>query len=129
MPKYVDKLLHKYQHKKPAKPQLSPHEASPYIPMKKEERQYAPTADTSETLSKQDTLIVQSIVGTLLYYGQAINNTILTALNSISAEQAKPTKQTMKKSRCLLDYVATFPDVFICFHASNMILTSDSDSA
>ena len=129
MPKYIEKLLHKYRHATPTKPQLSPHEASTYIPMKKGERQYAPTPDNSEQLSPKDTTTVQSIVGTLLYYGRAIDNTILPALNSISAEQARPTQVTMKKCKRLLDYVATFPDVYIHFYASDMVLTIDSDAA
>ena len=97
--------------------------------MKKGERQYAKTADTSTPLDKKGTTKVQSIVGSLLYYARAIDNTLLPALNSIAAQQAKPTENTMKKCKRVLDYVSTFPNVFIRFHASDMILTIDSDAA
>ena len=40
---------------------------------------------------------VQRVVGTFLYYGRAVDNTILPALNDISASQASPTKNTMDK--------------------------------
>ena len=129
MPKYIEKALHKFQHTKPTKPQWSPHEATPYIPATKGQHQYAPTPDTTALLNKQDTTLVQSIVGTLLYYGRVINNTILPALNTIASDQAQPTTTTMRKYRRLLDYVATYPDVFIRYHASDMVLTINSDAA
>ena len=130
MPKYIEKALHKFQHLKPTKPQWSPHESTPYIPMTKGQQQYAPTPDTTAFLNKHDTTYVQSVVGTLLYYGRAIDNTILPALNTIASDQAKPTTTTtMRKCKRLLDYVATYPNVFICYHASDMVLTIDSDAA
>ena len=128
MPDYIKKLLQRFQHPTPSRPQLSPHEAAPYIPMKKGQRQYA-TYDTSAALNSKDTTKVQSIVGSLLYYARAIDNTILPALNTIGSEQSKPTNQTMKKCHRLLDYVATFPNVYLRFCASDMVLHIDSDAA
>ena len=129
MPQYITKLLQQFQHPHPSRQQLSPHEAAPYIPMKKGQRQYAPSTDTSTLLNAKDTTQVQSIVGSLLYYARAINNTILPALNTIGSAQAKPTTQTMNKCNRLLDYIATFPNVFLRFRASNMILHIDSDES
>ncbi len=40
-------------------------------------------------------IIVQQVVGRFLYYVQAVDFTILTALNAITTEQEKPTKCTM----------------------------------
>ena len=129
MPKYIDKVLHKFQHNPPTKPQYSPYETMPYIPMKRGDRQYAAKPDTSSPLLPKDITTVQSIVGSLLYYARAIDNTLLPALNSIAAQQSKPTENTMKKCRRVLDYVATFPNVFVRFYASDMILNIDSDAA
>ena len=97
--------------------------------MSKGQRQYAPSPDTTALLTDDKITRVQSIVGSLLYYGRAIDNTILPALNAIAAEQAFPTETTMKKCNRLLDYVATYPDVFIRYYASDMILNIDSDAA
>jgi hypothetical protein len=49
----------------------------------------------------------QNMFEQLLGHFRAVDTTILTALSSIATEQAKPTKETMKKVRQLLDYCAT----------------------
>ena len=69
------------------------------------------------------------MVGSLLYYARAVDNTLLPALNAIAQQQAHPTEESMRKCKRLLDYVATFPNVFIRFYKSDMILTIDSDAA
>ena len=97
--------------------------------MKKGQRQYAQTPDNAPKLSPAETTKVQSIVGSLLYYARAIDNTLLPALNTIAASQAAPTTATMKKCKRILDYVATYPQVYIQYHASDMVLNIDSDAA
>ena len=57
----------------------------------------------SKTASKQETLYVQSVVGSLLYYGRAIDCTILPALNQIATNQATPTIKTKQAIHRLLD--------------------------
>ena len=54
---------------------------------------------------------------------------MLTDLNELSAEQAKPTSNTHKKVVMLLDYAHTYPKSVLCYRASNMILTVESDAA
>ena len=85
--------------------------------------------DTSPLLEGKYITLVQSIVGALLYYARAIKNTLLTALNNISTMQAHPTEKTKRKCNSILDYVATSPNVKLCFHASDMQLHVDSDAA
>ena len=50
-------------------------------------------------------------------------------MNEIASEQATPTESTKKKAQQLMDYVATDPDTYIRFHASDIILNIDSDAA
>ena len=64
-----------------------------------------------------------------MYYARAVDPTILTALNEIAMQQAKPTKYTMEKCKRLLDYATTYPNGKVCFHASYMVLHIDSDAA
>jgi hypothetical protein len=64
-----------------------------------------------------------------LYSGQAVNPCILVALYEISTEQAKPTTDTRDKTDMLMDYLHTYPNAVIRFHASNMILKICSDAA
>ena len=129
MPGYIPKLLQRLQHPTPSRPEYSPHDHAPIKFPKKGERQLTPLPDDSHLLDPKDTKRVQSIVGALLYYGRSLDNTILPALNDIAMYQACPTQYTMKKCKRLLDYVATFPNVTLRYHASDMQLHIDSDAA
>jgi hypothetical protein len=77
---------------------------------------------------KEDTKYIQAVAGTLLYYGRAVDNTILPALSAIATEQAKPTEKTMDTIKQLLDYCATQEEAVISYKASKMILTVHSDA-
>ncbi len=56
---------------------------------------------------------VQQIVGSFLYYAQAVDPTILMALSKISSQQSAPTENTMKRVNQFLDYMWTHPDAII----------------
>ena len=68
-------------------------------------------------------------MGTLLYYGIALDNTLLVALNEISIEQSKATNNNSKKITKLLNYLATNPEAVIKYHASGMQLYVHSDAS
>eukprot|EP00957_Ditylum_brightwellii_P151402 11529439-Ditylum_brightwellii.AAC.1 len=127
MPGFVPKSLKKFQHATPVKPQYAPHKWNQ--PKYGQKVQYAPPPDTSDVQGKKDTLKIQAIVGTFLYYGRAINGTILSTINEISADQAKPKISTAKQSTMLMDYLATYPNAVLRFFAGNMQLHVDSDAA
>ena len=80
-------------------------------------------------LNSKDTNYIQRGVGAYLYYGRAIEHPMLVALNEIGHAQSKPTENTMKALKKLLDYAATRPNAKIRFYASDMILHTDSDAA
>ena len=71
---------------------------------------------------------VQEIVGACLFYGRAVDNKLLVAINTISSQQAHATEDTNKAITTLLDYLATYPDDGILYRASDMILIAHSDS-
>eukprot|EP00957_Ditylum_brightwellii_P126289 9628379-Ditylum_brightwellii.AAC.1 len=71
--------------------------------------------------------LVQLIVGTFLYYGRAVDPTILVALNNIGIQQPAPTKNTQKATTWLIDYMVTYPDACLRFFAGHMQLSVDSD--
>ena len=129
MPNYIPQLLKKLQHQQPATPQYSPFLVTPYVPLKKGERQYASPPDNTELLTPKETTTIQQIVGSLLYYARAIDSTILPALNTIAQSQAKPTLKTKADCATLLDYCATYPHTILRYHASDMILNIDSDTS
>ena len=80
-------------------------------------------------LDKDGKTRIQSIVGTFLFYGRAVEPTVLTALNDMATMQSKPTINTFKQSTMLLDYLATYLNVKLCFYAGNMQLHIESDAA
>ena len=129
MPNYIPQLFKKFQHQNPTSPQYLPYLVTPYVPLKKGERKYASSPDIIKLLTAIETKITQQIVGCLLYYARAIDYTILPALNTIAQSQAKPTLKTKSDCKILLDYCATYPHTILRYHASDMILNTDSDAS
>ena len=128
MPRYVEQALHTFQHGVPTKPQYSPHPTTPFTYGVKGTCQYATTQDTSPLLPPKEVKHIQSIIGSFLYYARAIDLTMLPALNEISRRQASPTQKTKQQCQQLMDYAATYPNVYIRYHASDIVLHVDSDA-
>jgi hypothetical protein len=72
---------------------------------------------------------VQRIIGSILYYTQAVDLAVLMALSTITSEQAKGTQKNMLKTKQLMDYLATHPDATVKFHASDMIMHVHSEAS
>jgi hypothetical protein len=45
--------------------------------------------------SAKDKKYIKQVVGTLLYYARSVDNTVLVALSSITAEQANPSEDML----------------------------------
>ena len=117
---YVDAAMLTYVQKAPKRlnyqpktPQLSPHHHNPIRYTPKGTQQFASDSDATPLLPPTERRYLQSIVGTLLYYGRTVDYTILPVLNVISREQSKLTTKTLERARRLLDYVATYPDTHL----------------
>jgi hypothetical protein len=127
MPKYVNNKRHEYNHGSPARPQHSPYPAA--------ERRYGTSAqdtvppDETPALDADGKTRIQKIVGSFLYYGRAVDITILKALNSLSRQQSSPTQATATRTDQLLDYLATHPNATVRFYASDMLLQVHSDAS
>ncbi|MCP4744855.1 MAG: hypothetical protein GY874_01760, partial [Desulfobacteraceae bacterium] len=91
--------------------------------------QYAKRADTSPKVDEATKKYIQQVTGTFLYYARAVDATMLVALSAITAEQSKPTGDTLKKTKKFLDYVALHPDAVLTFSASNMVLNVHSNAS
>jgi hypothetical protein len=125
MVKYVMKQLTKYGHVAPLKPQHCPYLPTP-IKYGTDNQSPLPI-DDSPRLDKAGKKRVQQIVGSFLYYAQAVDPTILMALLGISSQQAAPTENTMKHVNHFLDYMGTHPDAVIRYRVSDMIRNVHSD--
>ena len=127
MPGYVDHALHKFQHPTPKKPQDSPYPAA--VKQYGVKVQLTDPIDTSARLPPHEIKRLQQIIGTFLFYGRAVDPTLLTALSELSSAQATATDATERACQQFLDYCASHPDGAICYQASDMILKLHSDSS
>ena len=127
MPGYVEKALARFGHKIPEEPQHQPHKHT--IPSYGATIQYAKPADASRLLSKEEKKYIQQVIGTFLYYGRAVDSTMLTTLSSIASTQAEPTEETMANTKLFMDYAATHQDAIITYRASNMVLVVHSNAS
>ena len=126
MPDYIPKLLHKLQYK-PKTPEHNPHTYKP--PSYGKTIQYVEQPDTSPLLPPQRKKRIQQIVGSLLYYARAVDNTILMAVNDLGSQQANATESTERQAHKLLNYLATHPNAAITFKPSDMVLRIHSDAS
>ena len=72
---------------------------------------------------------VQQIVGTLLHYVRAVDNTMLVALRSLAAAPKTITDETALALTKLLNYASTHPNATLRYVTSNMILHIYSDAS
>ena len=82
----------------------------------------------SPPLNAEATRRIQSIIGTFIYYSE-VDPCIKPALNELGTEQATPTESTKAKTQMLMDYLHYHPNAILRYHASDMILVIESDSA
>ena len=127
MPGYVEKALQRFEHPAPKRPQDSPHPWT--APVYGAKTQLTAPPDTTPVLPPSDRTRIQEIIGTLLFYARAIDDTMLVALNSLASEQTTATEATMNKIVQLLNYAATHPDTIIRYRASDMYLWVHSDAS
>jgi hypothetical protein len=86
--------------------------------------------DTSLPLDKAGITKLQQIIGTLLYYARAVDNTMPVALGTLASAQTQATTQIMDAAIHLLNYAATHPDATIIrIHKSDMILYIHNDAS
>ena len=104
---YIADVIQKYNHPTPRRAQHAPHAHREIVYGAKE--QLVPENDTSPRLDETGVKQIQGIIGSLLYYAQAVDNKLLATLSTISSQQAAATVNTEKAVNQLLDYVATYP--------------------
>jgi len=126
MPGYIKNLHIKFKHPRPTKRRLSPYKCLPISYGAK--AQLTPEADSSKPLDEHRKRRIQEIVGSLLYYAQAVDSKLLVALSAIAARQAYATVATEQAVHLLLDYVATYPADGIVYRSSDMVLCAHADA-
>ena len=127
MPGYIDKLRQTFGHKMLDKPKHSPYKAPSHVYGSGAQDTIPP--DETTKIDEKQNKVVQQVIGGCLYYGRAVDDTILPALSAIASEQASATENTEKKVLKLLNYLATHPEAKVRFHASDMVLNIHSDAS
>jgi hypothetical protein len=91
--------------------------------------QNAKPEDTSHSYLPLRKKYIQEVIGTFLYYGCAVDSTMLTSLSAIASAQAEPTEETITRCKPFLDYPATPQDTILTYKASDMVLVVHSDAS
>lgn len=125
LPRYVERALQRFVHPIPAKPEDSPYRWS--RPDYGSRIQYAKDPDTTNPIDPVGKKFVQEVIGVFLFYARAVDLTMLPALNSLAAQQNKPTQRTIQQLTQFLNYAASNPSAVLQYRASDMILSIESD--
>ena len=127
MPGYIENALIRFSHKLPNKLQLQP--LPDTLPTYGATVQYAKADGVSPSTTNTEGKYIRQVIGILLYYGRAVDSTILVGLSSLAAAQSKPTTHTLSLVKWLLDYAATNPDTILTYKKSDMVLAIHSDAS
>ena len=125
MPNYINKALSRFKHKIPKHDQDSPHpHATPNYGAK---IQYA-TPSTASNLIESQIIYCQQVIGAFLFYGQAIESTMLTSVGSIVTHLSTAHWDNIKNLiNHFLDYSATHLDVKVTHHKIDMHIWVHTD--
>jgi hypothetical protein len=126
MPGYIKKALHKFQHFMPRTPAHSP---SKWTRPDYGAKVQLTDPDFSPPMSKSKTLTLQQVCGTFLFYGRAVDPTMVHELSCLASAQAHGTQATVAQMVHFLNYCATHPESKICYVASDMVLHIHSDAS
>ena len=88
--------------------------------------QYVDT-DDSNIIDVDKTHLIKQGVGGFLYYCRAVGYDFYTTVSKLSSRQANPTEKIWKEFLHLLNYANTWPDSYLVFKASDMVLILDGD--
>ena len=115
-------------HSKLARLQHAPHKWSK--PAYGKKLQYAPPSDNSDSIAQKGITRSPSINRSFLYYGCAVDPTMLTTLNEIVTQKAKSTIATEQKAQIMLmDFLATYPNAKLRYYAGDLKPQVEIDAA
>ena len=123
---YVKKVFLQFQHEMP-KPTYS-------APLKYNIPQYGAKQqltqlDTSAPLPKAQQTLLMKVAGKFLYYARSIDDTMMHTLNNLATAINDCTQATVEAITYFLNYCASNQNATKLYRASDMILTTDSDTA
>jgi hypothetical protein len=127
IPGYIEHALKCFWHPHPKYTEHVPHAWQK--PTYGTTTQLTPDPNHTPALDAADCQHVQEVIGILLYYAQAVDPTLLTALGTLATQQAQGMQATLEALTQLLNYCATHPDASIHCQASDMVLWAHSNAS
>jgi hypothetical protein len=127
MPGCVKKALSQFQHPTPQTPQHAPFPATPINYGARQ--QYATAPSTATLLDPKGKKFIQQVCGKFLFLGRAVDPTLLCPISAIASQSSKPTVETLKQTKQLLDYIATQDEAVLTYNACDMVLAIHSDAS
>jgi hypothetical protein len=128
MPNYVTSGLRRFGVTRNSKPTHSP---LPYVAPNYGSK--SPQSDSPDTSAPVHSLErkkrIQQIIGYFLYYSRALDSTMLCTLSKLASRQSAPTLGLEADVEHFLQYAATWPEVAVTFHSSDMRLLIHSDAS
>jgi hypothetical protein len=122
---YIAKLIVKFDHALPSKPQHPPYKHVPIV--YGATVHYASGPGNSPPLNAAGIQRVQAIVEALLYYTHTVDNKFLVTLSELGQHQAAAAEATNNAIDQLVGYLSTYPDDGITYRTSAIILSTHSD--
>ena len=105
MPGYITKLLQHFLHPIPKKPENRPHyHVQPQYGTKV---QLTDPRDKTPLLQPDDITKLQQIIGDLLYYARALDDTLMATLNEMASVEYQGTQETMQATKKPMEYFHT----------------------
>ncbi len=111
----------------PNKPQMQPHPHT--LPTDGATIQFAKHINQTPLAMKEHQKYIQQVIGVLVYYGRAVDSTLLVASSLLASAQAAPTEHTLELVKWLLDYASSNPDAILMYKSSDMILAVHSNAS
>ena len=110
---YVERAAKELGHEPPCKQQTSPWRCAPIKWGAKQ--QFVEEEKPSPPLDKKGQKFIQRVNGKFLYLARAVDSTMLVALSNLASKQAKPTQETMRRARWLLNYATSNKTAAVTF--------------
>ena len=128
VPKFVKKACTRFGVPTPTKPEHSPHKWN--VPNYGSRQQLTDAIDKNPLLTPKQKEFCQQITGTFLWYGRAVDNTMLCPIGAIATAMSTASwKDIDQRLTQFLNYAATHPDARIRYHASQMQLWIHTDAS
>jgi hypothetical protein len=126
MPNYMQKALKQFQQ---IVGELE-HAPYPSVPIQYgAKKQYATQESKASLLDNKAKQFIQQVCNKFLFFGSAIDSTLIFPISAIASQSSKLTEDMMRQTLQLFDYLATQEDAILSYHASDMVLAVHSNAS